>query len=110
MPNTNATRGQRTGLSTKSTSIIKVGYTGDLQHADNKLAQKTTQHARLKEELTRAGWTVHYTESQIVNLGSTGTLTYTRTETILAAPVQPIYLGTTAEDAHKACLQIIGKR
>jgi hypothetical protein len=33
--------------------IIEVGYTGDLQHAE-KLAQKTTQHTRLKEELTRA--------------------------------------------------------
>ncbi len=53
--------------------IIEVGYTGDLQHAD-KLAQNTIQHAQLKEELTRAGWTVHYTEAQIVPLGSTGTL------------------------------------
>jgi hypothetical protein len=47
--------------------IIEVGYTGDLQHAD-KLAQKSAQHARLKEELMRAGWTVHYTEAQIVTL------------------------------------------
>jgi ribonuclease HI len=78
--------------------IIEVGYTGDLQHAE-KLAQKTTQHACLKEELTRAGWTVHYTEAQIVTLGSTGTLTNTLKPLLCS-------LGTTAEHAHKACLQI----
>ena len=53
--------------------IIEVGYTGVLQHAD-KLTQNTIQHARLKEELTRADWTVNYMEAQIVTPGSTGTL------------------------------------
>jgi hypothetical protein len=60
-------------------------------HAD-KFAQKTTQHVRLKEELTRAGSTVHHTEAQIVTLGSTGTLTNTLKPLLCS-------LGTTAEHA-----------
>jgi hypothetical protein len=87
--------------------IIEVGYTtGDLQHAE-KLAQKTTQHARLKEELMRAGWTVHYTEAQIVTLSGKHWDSNEHTET---PPVQTRHDPRTAGPRIRLASKSIGKR
>ncbi|GIL56746.1 hypothetical protein Vafri_12016 [Volvox africanus] len=68
--------------------IIEVGYTGDLQYTE-KLNQKMEQHAKLKEELIKAGWTFCYNYAQIVTLGSTGTLPKSLTPMLCQLGVQP---------------------
>ena len=78
--------------------IIEVGYTGDLNHSEKK-ERKAEQHRQLADKLQRAGWKVHYTDAEIVTLGTTGTVPNT---------LKPLLtkLGATPGDADGCCTKL----
>ncbi|GIL62843.1 hypothetical protein Vafri_16905 [Volvox africanus] len=85
--------------------IIEVGYTGELQHTEK---QNMEQHAKLKEELTKAGWTVCYNDAQIVTLGSTGTLPKSLTPMLCQLGVHPEQAIRTSQNIHQQTVDMAG--
>ena len=75
--------------------LIEVGYTGDLRHAQ-KVKEKLQQHQDLADTLRQAGWTVHYSNREVVTLGHTGSIPKT---------LEPLLtkLGVPHETARRCC-------
>jgi hypothetical protein len=93
--NTPRTRHQR---SAHKVYVIEVGYCSDLRHPEKRV-EKLQQHTKLITALRNAGWDVARSETTVITLGHTGTIT-PHLHALLKT------LGCSTQIAHRTCRKL----